>query len=190
MARLLATMICSTDLYTVDSEGRFDWAMPSEEVHAFVNDLERGIGTYLYGSAMYDTMRFWETMPDEQSVPGDYGRVWRAAEKVVYSASLEATSTDRTRLERRFDPVAVAALKADAAADLSIGGATLAGSALLAGLVDEVRLLLVPVVVGGGTPALPPGLHASLRLLETRTFENGWVYLRYGLDPRSVPPAP
>jgi dihydrofolate reductase len=190
MARLLATMICTADLYTVDAEGRFDWGEPSEQVHAFINDLERGIGTYLYGSRMYDTMRFWETMADEQSVMGDYGRVWRAAQKVVYSSGLEAVSTARTRLERHFDPVAVAALKADADADLSIGGATLIASALLAGLVDELRLVLVPVVVGGGTPALPLGLHAALRLLETRAFENGWVYLRYGLDPGSVAAAP
>ena len=181
MAPLIATLICSVDLHTVDEAGGFGWAEPSDAVHRFVNDLERPAGTYLYGRRMYETMSFWETMPDEDSVMGDYGRLWRDASKVVYSTSLAAATTARTRIERTFEPAAIAAIKASATAPVSIGGATLAGTALLAGLVDEVRLMLVPIVVGGGTSALPGGLQTALRLLETRTFDGGWVFLRYAV---------
>jgi dihydrofolate reductase len=179
MARLTAFSTCSLDLRVTDAAGGFDWAEPPEDVHAFVNDRERPIGTYLYGRRMWETMRFWETMPDEDSVMGDYGALWRAADKVVYSRTLGSVDTARTRLERVFDPEAVRALKAAAPADLTVGGADLAGQALRAGVVDEVELLLVPVVVGEGPRALPDGLRAGLELVEQRTFPAGWVHLRY-----------
>jgi dihydrofolate reductase len=179
MAKLIYAAITSLDGYVEDEEGRFDWSAPDEEVHAFVNDLDRPIGTYLYGRRMWETMRFWESMPDEESVPGDFGRVWRGADKVVYSTTLTHVDTARTRLVRRFDPEAVRALKASASAPLTVGGAELAGHAFRAGLVDRLELLLVPVLVGEGPRALPEGVGAHLTLLEERTFPAGWVHLRY-----------
>src|SRR5690348_17039685 len=182
MARLIYSAIASLDGYVADEDGRFDWSAPDEEVHAFVNDAERPIGTYLYGRRMYDVMAVWETMPDgpdEPPVIHDYAAIWRAADKVVYSRTLDAPRTPRTRIEREFDPSAVRALKDAAAADLSIGGSELAGHALRAGLVDEVGLFLSPVVVGGGTPALPAGLRLGLELIDERRFANGVVHVRY-----------
>jgi dihydrofolate reductase len=180
MARLIYSAIASLDGYVADDAGRFDWARPDDEVHAFVNDSERPIGTYLYGRRMYEVMQFWETVDaPEASVGGDYARIWRAADKVVYSTTLEAVPTARTRLERSFDPDAVRQLKATADRDLSVGGPHLAAEALRAGLVDEVRLWLTPVVVGGGTRALPDGVRARLELLDERRFGNGFVHLHY-----------
>jgi dihydrofolate reductase len=183
MARLTAFFICSLDLRITDAAGAFDWAAPPEAVHAFANDRERRIGTHLYGRRLWETMRFWESMPDEATVMGDFGRVWRAADKVVYSTSLDGVDTARTRLERRFEPDAVRAMKAAADAPLSIGGAELAGQALLAGLVDDLELLIVPAVVGSGPRALPDGLGARLLLVEQRSLTDGWVHLRYEVGP-------
>jgi dihydrofolate reductase len=181
MARLIYSAIASLDGYVNDEDGRFDWSAPDEEVHAFVNDRERPIGTYLYGRRLYDTMAVWETMATEgEPAPmGDYAEIWRAAEKVVYSRTLQEPRTPRTRIEREFDPDAVRAMKESAAADLSIGGAELAGQALAAGLVDEVSLFLSPVAVGGGTPALPRGVRVDLELRDERRFAGGVVYVRY-----------
>jgi dihydrofolate reductase len=183
MAPLTAFFTCSLDLRVTDAAGGFGWAEPPEDVHAFVNDREREVGTYLYGRRMWETMRFWETMPDEDSVLGDYGRLWRAADKVVYSTTLAEVDTARTRLERRFDPAAVRVMKASADAPLTVGGAELAASAFTAGLVDELLLLLVPVVVGEGPRAIPDGFGAPLELLEERRFPAGWVHLRYAVAP-------
>lgn len=182
MANLIYSTIASLDGYTADETGDFDWAAPDDEVLAFLNDQERPIGTYLYGRRMYETMVYWETAPaggDEPAAVRDYTRIWQAAEKVVYSSTLDAVSSSRTRLEREFDPDAVRGLKKAATRDLSVGGPRLAAQALAAGLVDECQLFLNPVVVGGGTPALPAGLRVDLELLNERRFGNGVVYLRY-----------
>ena len=176
---LIYSAITSLDGYVEDERGRFDWAAPDEEVHAFVNELERPIGTYLYGRRMYETMVAWETMDDEHPVMRDYAQVWRAAEKVVYSRTLECVSSARTRLERDFDPDAVRELKASSGTDIAIGGAALAGEAFSAGLVDECHLFLNPMVVGGGKRALPDGVRLELELLDERRFAGGVVYLRY-----------
>ena len=179
MAALLYTVIASLDGYTVDAEGRFDWAAPPADVHAHVNAAERSIGTYLYGRRMYETMAAWETLDDPAPEMRGFAELWRAADKVVYSRTLDAVSTPRTRLERELDPSAVRALVADASRDVSIGGPDLAGSALKAGLVDVIQLYLNPVVIGGGHPALPDGVRADLELLDERRFGNGVVYLNY-----------
>lgn len=178
---LVFSALASLDGYTVDSSGSFDWAAPDEEVHAFVDDRERGIGTYLYGRRMYETMRVWQGMGGEGDSPvvRDYADIWRAADKVVYSSSLTEVTTPRTRVERDFDPAAVRSLVAEAPGDVSIGGPTLAAEAFRAGLVDEVTLFLQPVSVGGGTPALPAGLQLRLDLLEERSFVSGTVMVRY-----------
>jgi len=180
MPKLIYQAIASLDGYVEDSEGNFDWAAPDDEVHAFVNDLERPIGTYLYGRRMYETMVFWETVSDTApAVTRDYAEIWRAAEKIVYSRSLDAVSSARTRIERDFDPDSVRRLKASSDADLTIGGAELAGQALALGLVDECHLFLGPIVVGGGKRALPDELRAQLELLDERRFASGVIYLRY-----------
>ncbi|MBC9820829.1 dihydrofolate reductase family protein [Terrabacter sp. MAHUQ-38] len=185
MARLIHTTICSVDGYISDASGGFDWAAPDREVHAFVNDLERGVGTYLYGRRLYETMAYWETAPTddpESDVAHDYARVWQAADKVVYSRTLEEVSSRRTTLERDFDPAAVARLVASADRDVSVGGAGLAGEALVAGIVDELQLLVVPAVVGGGTRALPDGIRLDLELLDSRRFAGGTTYARYAVN--------
>ena len=181
MARLIYAAICSLDGYVEDEAGKFDWAAPDAEVHGFVNDLERPIGIYLYGRRMYETMVYWETAPADSGAAEtrDYAEIWRAAEKVVYSRSLESASSGRTRIEPEFDPEAVRQLKAAAETDVSIGGAELAGQALHAGLIDEVQLFLNPVIVGGGKAALPADLRLGLELVDHRRFEGGVVYLRY-----------
>ena len=181
MASLIYSAIASLDGYIADENGNFDWAAPDEEVHAFVNDLERPVGTYLYGRRMYETMAVWETMAldDEPPVMRDFAGIWRAADKVVYSTTLADVSTRRTRLERDFDADAVRAMKAGAARDIGVGGAGLAAAALRAGVVDELHLLITPVIVGGGTRSLPEDLHLELDLREERRFGNGTVYLRY-----------
>jgi dihydrofolate reductase len=190
MARLIYSAITSLDGYVADEDGKFDWAAPDEEVHAFVNDLERPIGTYLYGRRMYETMVPWETMPLDGQPPAiqDYTQIWQAADKVVYSTTLETASSDRTRIEREFDPEAVRRMKAEAERDLSVGGPQLAAEAIRAGLVDEYHLFLNPVVVGGGNQALPDDVRVQLELLDERRFGNGVVYLRYGgLDGEITP---
>jgi dihydrofolate reductase len=182
MAKLIYAAIASLDGYVADVDGNFDWAAPDEEVHAFVNDLERSVGTYLYGRRMYETMVYWETahtMADQSPIEQDYTAIWQAAEKVVYSTTLEKVSSARTRIERNFDADAVRRMKAEASTDITTGGPHLAAEAIKAGLVDELNLFLTPVVVGGGNRALPDGVRLDLELLEERRFAGGVVYLRY-----------
>jgi dihydrofolate reductase len=181
MAKLIYSAITSLDGYVADEHGNFDWAAPDEAVHAFANDLERPIGTYLYGRRMYEVMAYWETAPTggEPTYVRGYAEIWQAADKVVYSRTLEDVSSARTRIEREFDPEAVRRMKAEADRDLTIAGPELAGRAFAAGLVDEVHLFLAPVIVGGGKPALPSGLRVDLELREQRRFGNGTIYLRY-----------
>jgi dihydrofolate reductase len=181
MANLIYMAIGSLDGYFEDEQGKFDWAAPDEEVHAFVNDLERPVGTYLYGRRMYETMAYWETDDDRPPVYQDYAQIWRAAEKIVYSRTLQSVSSERTRIEREFDPVAIKRLKENSRSDIAIGGAELAGQAIAEGLVDECQLFLGPVLVGGGKRALPAGVHAELELLDERRFRNGVAYLHYRL---------
>jgi dihydrofolate reductase len=182
MAKLVYTAITSLDGYVADEEGTFDWAAPDEEVHAFINDLERPVGTYLYGRRLYEVMVPWETMhtlPHQTPVSRDYTAIWQAADKVVYSRTLDEVGSARTRIERDFDPDAVRKLVEQADAEVSVGGAELAAVALRAGLVDEVRLFLNPVVIGGGTQALPDGVRLDLALLDEHRFGNGVIFLRY-----------
>ena len=182
MAKLVYTAITSLDGYVADKDGKFDWAAPDAEVHAFVNDLERPIGTYLCGRRLYDTMVVWETMPigpDEHPVVRDYAEIWRSADKIVYSTTLASVSSARTRIERQFQPDAVRQIKASADRDVSVGGANLAGQAIRAGLVDECHLFVTPVIVGGGTQALPDQVRVGLELLDECRFGNGVVHLHY-----------
>jgi dihydrofolate reductase len=181
MADLIYSSITSLDGYIEDSGGEFDWAEPDVEVHAAVNDLERPVGTYLYGRRLYDTMVAWETMPVEgvAAVAVDYGEIWRAADKVVYSRTLTVPRSARTRIEAEFSPADVQRLKDEATGPLSVGGAELAAVAFRAGLVDEVRLFVNPVVVGGGKRALPDDTRVALELVDNRRFGNGVVLLRY-----------
>ncbi len=185
MGKLIYSTIASLDGYTEDEDGGFEWAAPDAEVHQFVNDLERPVGTYLYGRRMYETMVYWEGAEagaDEQPpVIRDFAAIWRAAEKVVYSRTLEGPSSARTRIERSFDPEAVREMKGRADRDLGIGGPELAAEAIRAGLVDECHLFVTPVIVGGGKRALPSDLRVDLELLDERRFAGGMVYLRYGL---------
>jgi dihydrofolate reductase len=181
VAKLIYSAIASLDCYVADVNGKFDWATPDEEVHAFVNELERPAGTYLYGRRMYAVMVAWESMPLAGEPPSvqDYARIWRAADKVVFSRTLKEVSSTRTRLEREFDVDAVRNMKQQFARDISVGGPDLAAQALKAALVDEVRMFLSPVIVGGGTRALPDGVRLGLKLLDQRRFRNGVVYVRY-----------
>jgi dihydrofolate reductase len=181
MARLIYTAIASLDGYIEDEHGRFDWAEPDEEVHSFVNDLERPVGTYLFGRRMYETMVAWETLAlgDQPPHMRDFAEIWRAADKVVYSKTLDAVSSARTRIERDFDPEAVRALKAAAGRDLAVGGPDLAAHAFAAGLVDECHLFVAPIVVGGGKHSLPDKVRVRLELLDLRRFGSGMVYVRY-----------
>jgi dihydrofolate reductase len=182
MARLVYGAITSLDGYVEDTDGGFEWAAPDAEVHAFVNDQEREVGTYLYGRRMYDTMRFWQDPPalaDESPVFQDYARIWQGADKVVYSSTLAEPAIPRTRIERDFDPAAVRQLKDEATRTISVGGATLAAEALRAGLVDEVHQIVTPVVVGGGRSWLPDGIRLDLELLAERRFASGVVELEY-----------
>ena len=182
MGKLIYTVIASLDGYIEDRDGKFEWAAPDEEVHRFVNDLERPVGTHLYGRRMYETMVFWESPPDLAERPPfvrDFAQIWQTADKIVYSKTLQATSSARTRIERAFDPDAIRQLKATAADDLTVGGAELAAQAIEAGLVDEYHLFLVPVLVGGGKRSLPDDVRVNLDLLDERRFRNGTVYLHY-----------
>ncbi|HYJ22462.1 MAG TPA: dihydrofolate reductase family protein [Solirubrobacterales bacterium] len=176
-------MITSLDGYVADADGNFDWGAPDEEVHSFANELGRAVGTHLYGRRMYEVMAVWETMdatPGLDPIMRDFAQIWQAADKVVYSTTLESVSSARTRIEREFDPGAVQRLKAEADHDISISGPGLAAAAIKAGLVDELQLLFAPVVVGGGTPSLPDGVRVDLELLDQRRFDSGVAFLRYG----------
>ncbi|MBD7919377.1 dihydrofolate reductase family protein [Cellulomonas sp. Sa3CUA2] len=184
MGKLIYAANTSLDGYLEDESGAFDFSVPDEEVHAFWNEHERGIGTSLYGRRMYETMRVWEDddwLTDQPAVVREYAGIWRDADKVVYSTTLDAVSTARTRIERAFDPEAVRRLKEESTADLSVGGAILGAEAFRHGLVDEIVLLLCPVVVGGGKPALPRGVRADLELLDHRRFTNGAVYVHHAV---------
>jgi dihydrofolate reductase len=186
VGKLVYVALCSLDGYVADEQGKFDWAAPDEEVHAAVNDIERTAGTHLYGRRMYDVLAVWETLEDDEPVMRDYAEIWRAADKVVYSRTLQEPRSARTRIEREFDRDDVRRLKAEAKSDISIGGPELAGQALKAGLVDELHLFMSPVIVGAGNPALPAGTRAQLELLGERRFGNGVVHLHYGVGPASV----
>jgi dihydrofolate reductase len=179
MAKLVYSALASLDGYVADNDGDFAWAAPDEEVHAFVNDLECQIGTYLYGRRLYEVMAVWETLQSDEPVMREYAEIWRAADKVVYSRTLEAPASARTRIERDFDPQAVSQMKAVAARDISVGGSELAAQAIKAGVVDECHLFLSPVVVGGGKNALPDNVRVNLELLDERRFGNGVVHLHY-----------
>jgi dihydrofolate reductase len=182
MAKLIYSAIASLDGYVADVDGNFDWAVPDEEVHTFINDLERPVGTYLYGRRMYETMVGWETdltLADQSPVMQDFAQIWQAAEKIVYSKALETVSTARTRIERDFDPEAVRQMKARAGGDILVGGPELAAQAIKAGLVDEWHLFVVPIIVGGGKRSLPNDVRLKLELLDERRFGNGMVYLYY-----------
>jgi len=182
MGALIYTGITSLDGYVADENGNFDWAAPDDEVHAFINDLERPVGTYLLGRRMYEVMVYWETahtVADQPPVIQDYAQIWQAAGKIVYSTTMETVSSARTRIERAFDPEVIRKLKALAERDISVGGPHLAAEALKAGLVDEVRLLVVPIVVGGGNRFFPETSRLQLELMEERRFASGVVYLRY-----------
>jgi dihydrofolate reductase len=178
---LIYSAIMSLDGYIEDERGTFAWAEPDEEVHAFVNELERPVGTYLYGRRMYEVMSAWETnaFADQPRYMQDFAAIWQAADKIVYSRTLETISTARTRLERTFDPEAVRRLKSSTERDVVVGGPGLAVEAFRAGLVDELHLLVAPAVVGGGKAALPDGVRLDLELLDERRFGNGTVFLRY-----------
>lgn len=186
MARLIYSAIASLDGYVADREGNFDWAAPDEEVHAFVNGLERSIGTYLYGRRMYEVMVYWETAhgaADLSPVAREYADIWKAADKIVYSRTLKSAGSARTRIEPRFDPEAVRRMKTSLQRDISVGGTELAGQASKAGLVDEIHLFLVPFVVGDGTAALPSDVRLKLELLDESRFAGGVVHLHYRLLP-------
>ena len=183
MAKLIYSAITSLDGYVADEDGNFDWSAPDEEVHTFVNDLQRPIGAYLYGRRMYEVMAYWETAHTLADAPApirDFTTIWQAAEKVVYSRTLETVSSARTRIERDFDPAAIRQMKAVAGRDLTVAGPDLAGQAIKAGLVDEYHLFVTPIVVGGGKAVLPNDVRLRLELLDERRFGSGVVYLRYG----------
>ena len=182
MAKLIYSGITSLDGYVADADGNFDWSVPDEEVHTFVNDLERPVGTYLYGRRMYEVMVAWETahtLADQPPFMQDFAGIWRAADKIVYSRTLETVSSARTRIERDFDPAAVRQMKATAGRDITVGGPDLAAQALKAGLVDECHLFVAPIVVGGGKQFLPDAVRLKLDLLDERRFGNGVVHLHY-----------
>ena len=182
MAKLIYSAIASLDGYIEDKGGRFDWAVPDDEVHGFINDLERAVGTYLYGRRMYEAMVGWETdhtLASQSDLMRDFAEMWQAADKIVYSRTLETVSTARTRIERHFDPEAVGQMKASAGRDLTVGGPELAARAIEAGLVDEWHLIVAPIVVGGGKQSLPGDVRLMLELLEERRFGNGMVHLHY-----------
>jgi len=183
MAKLIYSAIASLDGYVADGDGKWDWSVPDEAVHALVNDLTRPVGTWLLGRRMYDVLVAWETMDDEQPEMRDFADIWRSADKVVYSRTLEQPSSARTRIEREFDPGAVRRIKEESERDLCVGGPELAAQALRAGLVDEIQLFLSPIVVGGGNAALPGDVRVPLELLDERRFGNGVVYLRYRVTP-------
>jgi dihydrofolate reductase len=183
MAKLIYSAIASLDGFIEDRQGGFDWAAPDEEVFRFVNDLERPVGTHLYGRRMYETMVYWETaheLLDQPSYVRDFTDIWQAADKIVFSKTLETSSSTRTRIEREFDPKAVRRMKATEDRDITVAGPNLAAQAIIAGLVDEFHLFVTPIMVGGGKSTLPNNVQVTLALLDERRFRNGVVYLRYG----------
>jgi dihydrofolate reductase len=182
MVKLIYSTIASLDGYVADEDGEFGWAAPDEQVHAFINDLERRVGTYLYGRRIYEVMRYWETADATSggsAVERDYAQIWRSADKIVYSRTLRSVSSARTRIERDFDAAAITHEKARAGGDIGVGGPGLAARALEAGLVDELRLFVVPILVGGGTRSLPDHVRLEVELLDERRFDGGMVYLHY-----------
>jgi len=182
MAKLIYSAITSLDGYIADEDGNFDWAVPDDEVHAFINNLERPIGTYLYGRRMYEVMVAWETadtFADQRPVMRDFAEIWQAADKIVYSKTLATVSSAKTRIERDFDPEAVRQVKASAGRDITVGGPDLAAQAIKAALVDEYHLFVAPIVVGGGTQLFPDNVRLKLELLDERRFGNGMAHLRY-----------
>jgi dihydrofolate reductase len=182
MAKLIYSALESLDGYVADEDGKFDWAKPDDEVHSFINQLEEPIGTHLYGRRLYEVMAYWESPPGIAEQPlyiQDFAEIWQAAEKVVYSKTLQSVSTARTRIERNFDPEAVRQMKENADRDIVVGGPELAAQAFKAGLVDELHLFVAPAVVGGGTKSLPEQVRLNLELLAERRFGNGTVHLRY-----------
>jgi dihydrofolate reductase len=190
--KLIYSTIASLDGYVADENGDFHWGAPDEEVHAFVNNLERRVGTYLYGRRMYEVLAAWETpetFDDSSPVILDYAQIWQGADKVVYSRTMQSAATARTRVERDFDLEAVRELKASADRDISVGGPELAAQAIRAGLVDEYHVFVVPVIVGGGTRSLPDDARVELELVDERRFANGFVYLHYQLTARATSPA-
>jgi len=180
MGRLIYSGIISLDGYLTDENRNFDWGAPDEEVHAYINDRQRPIGTYLFGRRMYETMKAWDDLAATDSpAMDDFAGIWRTADKVVYSTTLRQAVTARTRIESRFDPDAVRAFVAGSGSDVSIGGAGLAALALEAGLVDDIELYLAPVIVGGGTRFFPDGLKLGLELIAERRFASGFTYVAY-----------
>jgi dihydrofolate reductase len=181
MAKLIYSIITSLDGYIEDEEGRIGWGAPDEEVSSFVNDLERSVGTYLYGRRLYETMVYWETVqtPADDLHERDFTALWRAADKIVYSTSLATVSSAKTRLERTFDPNVIQEMKSSQERDITVGGPNLAAQAFKAGLVDECQLFLTPIVLGGGKPALPSNVRLALELLSERHFRSGVVFLHY-----------
>jgi dihydrofolate reductase len=185
VARIIYNAIMSLDGYTVDADGSFDWAAPDDEVHAFVNDLIRPVATYLYGRRMYETMVYWETAldePDQPAVAQDFARIWQSADKIVYSTTLDRATSKKTRIERRFDAEALRRMKQEADRDLAVGGTELAAHAIKAGLVDEYQLFVAPHIVGGGRRALPDGARLNLRLVHTRRFAGGFLYMSHEVE--------
>ena len=182
MSKLIYVANVSLDDYIEDAHGSFEWTAPNDEVFTFITDLVRPAGTYLYGRRLYETMAVWETDPTlaaQSELMADFADVWQAADKVLYSTTLDAVSTAKTRLEHNFDPASVRDMKASATSDLTVGGPHLTAHALKAGLVDECHLFIRPVLVGGGKPALPSDTRADLELLDDRRLGNDVVYLRY-----------
>jgi dihydrofolate reductase len=182
MGSLIYSTIGSLDGYIADEDGKFDWAEPDEEVHSFVNDLARPVGTFLLGRRLYEVLAYWDDPPDLDEQPfvvQEFTEIWRAADKVVFSRTLETTRTDRTRIAHDFDVQAVRQLKAQSDQDLAVGGPELAAQAIRAGLVDEYQLFVVPVVVGAGKRALPDACRIDLELVDERRFRNGTMFLRY-----------
>jgi dihydrofolate reductase len=182
MAKLISSAITSLDGYVADQDGNFDWAEPDEEVHTFVNDLERKVGTYLYGRRMYEVMVGWETAhtrPDQPLFRKDFAEIWQAADKIVYSRTLKTVSSAKTRVERDFDPEAIRQMKALSARDVTVSGPALAAQAIKAGLVDEYHLFVAPIAVGGGKRFFRDNIRLKLELLDERRFGNGMVHLHY-----------
>jgi dihydrofolate reductase len=186
MGKLIYSMITSLDGYVSDRDGNFGWGAPEQESHEFVSELSRGIGTYLYGRRMYETMVYWETadtLPDQPPFIQEYARIWQGTEKVVYSTTLHEVSSERTRIEPTFDADAVRALKAASELDITVDGPQLAAHAIKAGLVDEYQLYVGPAIVGGGNRFFPDDVSVDLELLDERRFTNGVLYLRYAAKP-------
>jgi dihydrofolate reductase len=185
MADLIYFATASLDGYVADERGTWRWSTPDEEVHRHINEQLRSIGTHLYGRKMYEVLVAWETLDTAGEPPWieDFARIWRGQDKVVYSTTLDAVASTRTTLERDFDPETIRDLKATATGDLTVGGPSLAATALRAGLVDEIQFYLAPVLVGGGTPSLPAGVQIALELVDERRFRNGTVHMRYRIPP-------